>query len=288
MSSDKEASKAEHLLSLIDKKNVWEIEILSSILNLDSQAFTAFVKKLPMAFGLAVSGKKLFITPELVRDVKEEIKEQFVSWHQTAGPGSYSQSSLLSIDIIKEDYARSLRQEKRSKVKITVYGENFITQKVIDSYLSRGSLQPDYKFEGGYEPINITKQIGNENIECQFNIINYGRDILSIANLLFELTEGFLFIFDPLDMMQIEKTKRMIQLLTQKRRTDLFVTFIAIIDEEAAENSINEVASTMTLLVEQLENVPSFKVSFAILSIEEQIERKIDDLLQTSQTLVSI
>ncbi|MBY9002269.1 MAG: hypothetical protein KGD64_15220, partial [Candidatus Heimdallarchaeota archaeon] len=82
MSSEKENAIAEHLLSLIDKKNVWELEILASILNIDSKALFDFIRTLPMAFGLAVSGKKLFITPELTRDVNSEIREQFVSWYQ--------------------------------------------------------------------------------------------------------------------------------------------------------------------------------------------------------------
>ena len=61
MSSEKENAIAEQLLSLIDKKNVWELEILSSIININSQDLTDFIKKLPMAFGLAVSGKKVLI-----------------------------------------------------------------------------------------------------------------------------------------------------------------------------------------------------------------------------------
>ena len=287
MSSDKENTIAEQLLSLIDKKNVWELEILSSILNINSQNLADFIKELPMAFGLVISGKKIFITPELVRDVTAEIKKTFVSWHQSTGPGTYTQSSLLSKEIIREDFARNLRLEKKAKVKITVYGENFLVQRVIDTYLIRGNVQTVYNYEGGYEPINIEKAIGNDIVECQFSVINYGREITSLANLLFELSEGFLLVFNPLDKMQVLKSTNIINLLSQKRRSELFVTFLGIITEEEAKESINEIASVLSKMVGKLENIPQFKISFAILSDEYQIERKINDLLQTSQMLVN-
>ncbi len=286
MSSEKENAIADQLLSLIDKKNVWELEILSSIININSQDLNDFIKELPMAFGLAVSGKKVFITPDLVRDVKAEIKETFVSWYQSTGPGTYTQSSLLSKEIIREDFARNLRLEKKAKVKITVYGDNFLVQRVIDTYLIKDNVQTEYNYEGGYEPINTGKTIGNDIVECQFSVINYGREITSLANLLFELSEGFLLVFNPLDKMQVLKSTNIILLLSQKRRSDLFVTFLGIITEEEGRESINEIASVLSNIVGQLETIPQFKVSFAILSDEYQIERKINDLLQTSQLLV--
>ncbi|MHA1737078.1 MAG: hypothetical protein ACTSWD_00735 [Candidatus Heimdallarchaeota archaeon] len=240
-----------------------------------------------MAFGLATSRKKVYITPELVRDVTDEIKENFVAWYQSTGPGLYTQSSLLSKEIIKEDFARNLRLEKKEKVKITVFGENFLVQRVIDKYLFKGNIQSAYNYEGGYEPINAEKTIGNDIIECQLSVINYRREITSLANLLFELSEGFLLVFNPLDKTQVVKLTKMISVLTQKRRSDLFVTFLGIITEEEGQESINEIASVLSSMVSKLENIPQFKISFAILSDEEQIERKINDLLQTSQMLVN-
>ena len=286
MSSEKENAIAEQLLSLIDKKNVWELEILSSIININSQDLANFIKNLPMAFGLAVSGKKVYITPELIRDATEEVKEIFVSWYQSTEPGTYTQSSLLSKEIIQEDFARNLRLEKKAKVKITVYGENFLVQRVVDSYLTKGNLQITYDYEGGYEPINAEKTIGNDIVECKFSVINYRREISSLANLLFELSEGFLLIFNPLDKMQVVKLTEMINLLSQKRRSDLFVTFLGIITDEEEKESITEIASVLSIMVGKLEHIHQFKVSFAILSDEKQIERKINDLLQTSQMLV--
>jgi len=287
MSSEKENTIAEQLLSLIDKKNVWELEILSSIININSQDLANFIKKLPMAFGLAVSGKKVYITPELVRDVTSEIKENFVSWYLSTGPETYTQSSLLSKEIISEDFARNLRLEKKVKVKITVYGENFLVQRVINTYLTIENLQVTYNYEGGYEPVNAEKTIGNNKVECQFCVINYRREMTSLANLLFELAEGFLFVFNPLDKIQVVKATNMINLLSQKRRADLFVTFLGIITEEEGQESINEIASVLSNMVGKLENIHQFKISFAILSDEYQIERKINDLLQTSQLLVN-
>ncbi|MHA1201014.1 MAG: hypothetical protein ACTSQ4_00660 [Candidatus Heimdallarchaeaceae archaeon] len=287
MSSEKETAIAEQLLSLIDKKNVWELEILSSIININSKDLADFIKELPMAFGLVISsGKKVYITPELVRDVKAEIKDTFISWYQSTRPGTYTQYSLLSKEIIREDFARNLRLEKKAKVKITVYGENFLVQRVIDTYLAKGNLQTTYNYEGGYEPINAEKTIGNDIVECRFCVINYGRDITSIANILFELSEGFLFIFNPLDKMQVVKSTNMINLLSHKRRSDIFVTFLGIVTEEEGQESINEIASVLSQMVGKLENIHQFKVSFAILSDKFQIERKINDLLQTSQLLV--
>ena len=287
MSSEREYAIAEQLISLIDKKNVWELEILSSIININSQDLADFITNLPMAFGLAISRKKVYITPELVRDVTDEIKENFVAWYLSTGPGSYTQSSLLSKEIIKEDFVRNLRLEKKEKVKITVFGENFLVQRVIDKYLFKGNIQSAYNYEGGYEPINAEKTIGNDILECQLSVINYRREITSLANLLFELSEGFLLVFNPLDKTQVVKLTKMISVLTQKRRSDLFVTFLGIITEEEGQESINEIASVLSSMVSKLENIPQFKISFAILSDEEQIERKINDLLQTSQMLVN-
>lgn len=287
MSSEKENAIAKQLLSLIDKKNVWELEILSSIININSQNLADFIKELPMAFGLAISGKKVFITPELVRDVTDEIKKTFISWYQSTGPGAYTQSSLLSKEIIREDFVRNFRLEKKSKVKITVYGDNFLVQRVINKYLNRGNLQAAYNYEGGYEPINAEKTIGNDLVECQFSVINYGRDITSLANLLFELSEGFLLVFSPLDKMQVLKSTNIITLLSQKRRSDIFVSFLGIITVEEGKESINEIVSVLSNMVGKLEDVPQFKASFAILTDEKQIERKINDLLQTSQMLVN-
>ncbi len=287
MSSEKENAIAEQFLSLIDKKNVWELEILSSIININSQNLADFIKDLPMAFGLAVSGKKVHITPELVRDVTSEIKDTFVSWYQSTVPGTYTQSSLLSNEIIREDFAMNLRLEKKAKVKITIYGDNFLVQRVVDRYLTKGNLQVAYSYEGGYEPINAEKTIGNDILECQFSVINYRREISSLANLLFELSEGFLLVFNPLDKMQVVKLNDMINLLSQKRRSDLFVTFLGIITEEEGQESITEIATVLSKMVGKLEHIHQFKVSFAILSDERQIERKINDLLQTSQLLVN-
>ena len=74
-------------------------------------------------------------------------------------------------------------------------------------------MQPSYKYVGGYEPINFDLKLGNDIISTQFSIIDYKRDILSLAPLLFEDVEGFLFIFDPQDLHQIEKIKQMSELL---------------------------------------------------------------------------
>ncbi|MHA1687461.1 MAG: hypothetical protein ACTSYD_13845, partial [Candidatus Heimdallarchaeaceae archaeon] len=67
MSEDTKTTIADHFLSLIEKKNIWGLEIISSIINIDSIALAAFIKTLPMAYGLYVQGDKLSITPELVR-----------------------------------------------------------------------------------------------------------------------------------------------------------------------------------------------------------------------------
>ncbi|MCG3221284.1 MAG: hypothetical protein H7641_07885 [Candidatus Heimdallarchaeota archaeon] len=143
-------------------------------------------------------------------------------------------------------------------------------------------MQPSYKYEGGYEPINFDLKLGNDVISTQFSVIDYKRDILSLAPLLFEDVEGFLFIFDPQDLHQIEKIKQMSELLINKRKKDLVVSFLAILRSGNETNSLNEIADTLTRIVEHYEGIEVFKVSFAVLFRPDHIERKINDLIQTT------
>ncbi|MHA1222328.1 MAG: hypothetical protein ACTSSG_09715 [Candidatus Heimdallarchaeaceae archaeon] len=281
MSEDTKTTIADHFLSLIEKKNIWGLEIISSIINIDSIALAAFIKTLPMAYGLYVQGDKLSITPELVRDVKEELKEIFMKWYETTAPDKYSQKQTFTVDQSDMEIKRSLVESQHSKLKLTVYGENYLTQKVIDKYLGRNAPQPSYKYVGGYELIDFEKEIGNEIYNCQFNIINYNRDTLSLAPLLFEQPSGFLFIFNPLDPLQIERIRNMSKLLIQRRSKEIFVSYLAIIEKEENERHLDEISEILSLIVENLEDKMIFKVSFAILISEEHIERKINDIIQT-------
>jgi len=284
MDAEKEVGIAEHLLSLIEKKNIWDLDIISSILDIDPNALLKYVKTLPMAYGISISGSRLSITYELVRDVKEEIKTSFINWYQRTVPDSFSQKQMISSDVQQDDYKKKILEEKRSSVKITVFGENYLVQKMIDNYLSRPDLQPTYSFAGGYEPISFEKVIGNDKYECQFSVINSSRDLISISPLLYESPAGFLFIFNPLDPMQIEKIKNMNKILTNKRDADLFMTFLAILPFEG-EQKLVEITETLTKMIEDLEDIGKFKVSFAILTDPEQIARKINDLIQISKML---
>ena len=284
MNAEKEIGIAEHLLSLIEKKNIWDLDIISSILDIDPNALIEYVKTLPMAYGISISGSRLSITYELVKDVREEIKDSFVNWYQRTAPNSFSQKQMVSGDIQQDDYKKKILEEKRSNIKITVFGENYLVQKIIDQYLSKPDFQPSYSFAGGYEPINFEKFIGNDKFDCQFSIINFSRDLLSISPLLFESPMGFLYVFDPLDLMQIEKIKNLNKILASKREADLFMTFLAILPFEG-EQKLDEISQTLTQMIEELEDIEKFKVSFAILSDPEHIARKINDLIQISKML---
>ncbi len=286
MSMEKEKSLAEHLLSLIEKKNVWDLDILSSIIDIDSTALSNFIKTLPMAYGLSIYEKKVSITPELVIDAKEEIKNNFINWHQNTEPDSFSKVQTQKSEVTKDTSPVRLVTDEQPKVKISVYGDNFLVQKVIDKYFSKEGAQTDYQFMGGYEPINFEKTIGNDVFSCQMSIIDYKRDLVSLAPLLFELAEGFLFIFEPLDLHQVNKMKKTVDYLKTKRDTDIFVSFLAILKDDETEK-LNEIANSLTEIIFLTEGATNFQVSFAILSNPEHIERKINDLIQTSHALLS-
>jgi hypothetical protein len=282
MSSEKESMMADHLLSLMEKKNVWDLDILSSIVNIDPIGLSDFVKTLPMAYGLSIYNKKISVTIELVRDAKEEIKKSFINWHQKTEPDSYSSKKLVPTEMLSDEQRKQIVTDQQSKSKITIYGDYFLVEKILNQYLNKQGIQSSYKYVGGYEPINFDLEIGNESISTQFVVIDYKRDILSLAPLLFEDVEGFLFIFDPQDLHQIDKIKKMSDLLIKKRKQDMLVSFIAVLRNEDETNSLNEIADTLTRLVECYEDIQIFKVSFAVLIKPEHIERKINDLIQTA------
>ena len=282
MTVEKETKIAEHLLSLMEKKNVWDLDIISSILNIDPIALSDFIKTLPMAYGLSILNKRISVTIELVRDVKEEIRSSFVNWYQRTVPDAYSQKKLVPTDILSDEQRKQIITDQQSKSRVSIYGDYFLIEKIINQYLEREGLQPSYKYEGGYEPINFDLKLGNDVISTQFSVIDYKRDILSLAPLLFEDVEGFLFIFDPQDLHQIEKIKQMSELLINKRKKDLVVSFLAILRSGNETNSLNEIADTLTRIVEHYEGIEVFKVSFAVLFRPDHIERKINDLIQTT------
>jgi hypothetical protein len=282
MSSEKESMMVDHLLSLMEKKNVWDLDILSSIIDIDPIGLSDFIKTLPMAYGLSIYNKKISVTIELVRDVKEEIKKSFINWHQKTEPDSYSSKKLAPTDMLSDEQRKQIVKDQQSKSKISIYGDYFLVEKTLNQYFSKKGVQPSYKYVGGYEPINFDLEIGNESFSTQFSVIDYKRDILSLAPLLFEDVEGFLFIFDPQDLHQIDKIKKMSDLLIKKRKQDMLVSFIAVLRNEDETNSLNEIADTLTRLVECYEDIQIFKVSFAVLFKPEHIERKINDLIQTA------
>ncbi len=285
MSSNVEFSLAEHFLSLIDKKTIWELDMICSILNINVEDFTNFINKFPMAYGLSVQGKKLYITPELVGDVVDEIKKSFIEWYQRIAPDGYSQVVQATISRRTEEIRSDTPERVSPKIKISVYGNNYIVEDVLNDYLARAGLSPSFNYTGGYEPIDFQKNIGNEIYNCQFMLINYNRDMISLANLLFEMPEAFIFIFDPLDPLQSDRLVKMIKILISKRKNDMFITFLANVKSEISQDSLEDVANTLSYLVEFLEEKPQFKVSFAILSSTDQVERKINDLIQTARML---
>ena len=285
MSSEKEAKMAEHLLSLMEKKNIWDLDIISSILNIDPIELSNFIKTLPMAYGLSIYNKKISVTIELVRDVIDEIKSSFINWYQKTEPDSYSQKKLAPTDILSDEERKQIITDQQSKSKISIYGDYFLVEKTINQYLEKESLQPSYKYVGGYEPIDFELKLGNDIIPTQFSIIDYKRDILSLAPLLFEDVQGFLFLFNPQDLHQIDKVKKMSELLIKKRGKNMPVSFLAILKNEDETNSLNEIADTLTQIVENYEDIQTFKVSFAVLYKPEHIERKINDLIQTAKLI---
>ncbi len=282
MNTEKEESIAEHFLSLIDKKSIWELEIISSILNIHPEDLAEFVQQFPMAYGLSIQGKRLYVTHELVIDVLDEVKQRFIDWYQSFAPREYSQAKRA--EEIKKEYFIEDKPERISpKIKISIYGNNYVIEDVLNKYLVREGLFPSFQFTGGYEPFDFQKTIGNEIYNCQFLIIDYRRDLLSLAPLLFEMPEAFVFIFDPLDKLQIDRLVKMIQTLISKRKKEILVSFLAIVDTDIQTSELDEISSTLSQLVEYMEELPIFKVSFAILSSDSQTERKMNDLIQTAK-----
>ncbi|NPD87639.1 MAG: hypothetical protein HGN29_02880 [Asgard group archaeon] len=288
MNVERETEIAEHLLSLMKKKNIWDLDIISSILNINPLELSNFIKTLPMAYGLSILNKKISVTIELVRDVEEEIKSSFINWYQRTVPDAYSRIKLAPTDILSDKQRKQIVTDQQSKSRVSIYGDYFLVEKIINQYIEREGLHPSYKYVGGYEPINFDLKLGNEIISTQFSIIDYKRDILSLAPLLFEDVEGFLFIFDPQDLHQIEKINQMSELLINKRKKDILVSFLAILRSENETNSLNEIADILTRIVECFEDIQVFKVSFAVLFKPEHIERKINDLIQTARLLVKM
>ncbi|MCG3219859.1 MAG: hypothetical protein H7641_00635, partial [Candidatus Heimdallarchaeota archaeon] len=135
MSSEKETSMAEHLLSLMEKKNIWDLDIISSILNIDPIALSDFIKTLPMAYGLSIFNKKISVTIELVRDVEEEIKSSFVNWYQRTEPDAYSQKKLAPTDILSDEQRKQIVTNQQSKSRVSIYGDYFLIEKIINQYL---------------------------------------------------------------------------------------------------------------------------------------------------------
>ncbi len=284
MSIDRETSIAKHFLSLIEKKTIWELEIIASILNIHPDDFANYIEQFPMAYGLSIQKKRFYIIPELVQDVLDEVKTSFIEWYQRTAPRAYSQAKR--VEEIRKEYHIDERPERISpKVKITVYGNNYVVEDVLNDYLARAGLSPSFEYTGGYEPFDFQKNIGNEIYNCQFLMINYNRDHLALAPLLFEMPEAFLFIFNPLDKLQIDRLVKMVQNLIAKRKKEIFVTFLAVVDKEIDSSSLDEISSTLSYLVEFLEEKPIYKVSFSILSSNDQIERKMNDLIQTAKML---
>ncbi|MCE7742938.1 MAG: hypothetical protein GOP50_10825 [Candidatus Heimdallarchaeota archaeon] len=284
MSTEKEEKIAEHLFSLIDKKSIWELEIFSSILNIHPEDLAGFIKQFPMAYGLSIQGKRLYITHELVRDVLDEVKLKFIEWYQRVAPREYSQAKRTE-EIRKEHFIDDRPERISSKIKISVYGNNYVVEDVLNDFLAREGLSPSFQYTGGYEPFDFQKTIGNDIYNCQFLLIDYNRDFLSLAPLLFEMPEAFLFIFNPLDKLQIDRLVKMIQSLIAKRKKDILVTFLAIVGKDIESTALDEITSTLSYLVEFLEEKPVYKVSFAILSSNDQVERKMNDLIQTAKML---
>lgn len=284
MSTEKEEKIAKHLFSLIDKKSIWELEIFSSILNIHPEDLAGFIKQFPMAYGLSIQGKRLYITHELVRDVLDEVKLKFIEWYQRVAPREYSQAKRTE-EIRKEHFIDDRPERISSKIKISVYGNNYVVEDVLNDFLAREGLSPSFQYTGGYEPFDFQKTIGNDIYNCQFLLIDYNRDFLSLAPLLFEMPEAFLFIFNPLDKLQIDRLVKMIQSLIAKRKKDILVTFLAIVGKDIESTALDEITSTLSYLVEFLEEKPVYKVSFAILSSNDQVERKMNDLIQTAKML---
>ncbi|MHA2357433.1 MAG: hypothetical protein ACXABK_01520 [Candidatus Heimdallarchaeaceae archaeon] len=285
MSVDKEATMVNHLLSLLKKKNIWDLEIISSIVDIEPIALSDFLKTLPMAYGVSIYNKKISITHELVTDAEDEIRKSFVNWYQRTVPDGFSQKELVPKTILTDEQRKQIITDLESKVKVTVYGENFTVQKIVDGYLLKEGFQPTYKYEGGYEPLIFNKMIGNETIPCQFSIIDSRRDLQAHAPLFFDSADGFLFIFDPLDLFEIQKIRKMTNILISKRKKSLYVTFLAVLKNEESKNKIEDIVQSVTDIVGLLENIEVFRVSFAILAQMNEIERKINDLIQTYQLI---
>ena len=141
MNTEKEESIAEHFLSLIDKKSIWELEIISSILNIHPEDLAEFIDQFPMAYGLSIQGKRLYVTQELVHDVLDEVKQRFIDWYQSFAPREYSQARRA--EEIKKEYFIEDKPERISpKVKISIYGNNYVVEDVLNKYLERDGLLP--------------------------------------------------------------------------------------------------------------------------------------------------
>ncbi len=104
--------------------------------------------------------------------------------------------------------------------------------------------------------------------------------------MLYEIPEGFLLIFDPDDKLQAGKISEVLTTIIEKRKKDLAITLIAVLDENPNVNKLQEFSKLMFSLVKELNVDSKLIVSFAISSSEMEIERKIMDFLDTAKLLM--
>ncbi len=286
MNDEKENLRANHFFELIQKKNVWEFESFCTILNIDSYEFSFFVKSLPMAYGLVLRANRLYITPELTIDVEVELKTNFIEWLVNTQADDFVPMKIDDYPLLVTRIKGHVREVATKRLKVSVFGVNSLVKRVLEPFYEKEHIQPKFQYIGGYEPLIFDYSSTTESIECQFSVINYNRSLISLANLLYEIPEGFLLIFDPDDKLQAGKISEVLTTIIEKRKKDLAITLIAVLDENPNVNKLQEFSKLMFSLVKELNVDSKLIVSFAISSSEMEIERKIMDFLDTAKLLM--
>ena len=102
-----------------------------------------------MAYGISIQRKRLYITPELVRDVVDEVKESFILWYQRTAPSGHSQVSPIGQYKKSETYLNDVPERVSPKIKISIYGNNYVVEDALNDYLTRAGLNPSFEYTGG-------------------------------------------------------------------------------------------------------------------------------------------
>ncbi|MHA1685532.1 MAG: hypothetical protein ACTSYD_03890 [Candidatus Heimdallarchaeaceae archaeon] len=277
---------ARHFIKLLDKKNVWDLDQLCSILNIESIEFAFFVKSLPMAYGLSLAKHRIYVTHELVKDAKNEIAKLFQEWLETTQPIESQKFEIEELDNEHQLRGKIAKIPKR-KAKISVYGDRELLKKALESFIDVSSVFSS--FVGGYTPADGVVADEIEPVECQFLILNSQfKKYVNAFPVITQLVQGFLLIYDPKDKLQYQSIKELTTELIKHRTKEITCAFIAFMEKEPTDLELECYLRDLRDLALSLADEPIFHVSFSITHNRGELKRKITELVHLASSFLGL